>query len=96
MITFCLSSVCLFVLVHVLLFQVGHAITFCKSIFCLYQKYNFQHLPKLTDQASLSDHISFEIGNLFIPLVMFCFMRVFIYIIHHADEQRRFSSIQVI
>lgn len=39
-------------------------------------------------------HIANQIGNLFIPLVilMFCYTRVFMYIRHHANEQRRFSS----
>ena len=47
--------------VHVLLFQEGHALTFCYFFVCVNHKYDFQLLPKLTDQASLSDHILFVV-----------------------------------
>lgn len=36
-------------------------------------------------------HIGNQIGNLFVPLVIlsFCYIRIFMYIRHHAHEQRR-------
>ncbi|XP_062599216.1 galanin receptor type 1-like [Saccostrea cucullata] len=44
-------------------------------------------------QLSFYLHIANQIGNLFIPLaiLVFCYIRIFIYIRHHANIQRRMS-----
>ncbi|XP_048755196.2 dopamine D2-like receptor isoform X2 [Ostrea edulis] len=61
----------------------------------IFKEKTLQCGPKypIPGEMSFYLHIANQIGNLFVPIaiLMFCYIRIFVYIRHHAQVQRRMS-----